>query len=404
MKVRALRLGHGANCSSLGSAVDLLFLSATALTAVFAGLAAALDDDRGPPPNADRARDEPWGRWLRLREPAALVALAEEGVPWALSDAPLEVHLAVTSRCGAGCVGCYVDARPDGLEPSYDELVARLDAIAVRGAFTVAFGGGEPTTRRDLARLADAARARGLGAVVTTSGLGLTERKIEALRAFDQVNVSYDGDAERYTSVRGFDGASEVEASVRALVAAGIRVGLNVVLTRTTFPALGALLERARALGAREAQLLRYKPAGRAVSLAYLEQRLSREQAAALGPTLRALAPKLPLRIDCALVPFLSADPELADGMRLARAGVLGCEAGRALAATTVEGAAAPCSFAGATDEATHRRYAEAFAAPPEPCESCTLRDVCRGGCRVVSRHVAGDAFVPDPECPRVLG
>ncbi len=44
-------------------------------------------------------------------------------------------------------------------------------------------------------------------------------------------------------------------------------------------------------------------------------------------------------------------------------------------------------------------------AAPPEPCNSCPLFSVCRGGCQIVSRRVAPGSpgsFAPDPECPRV--
>jgi hypothetical protein len=40
--VRAVRLGHGANCSSVGSVIDTLFASAVVGGAVFAAVAAAL--------------------------------------------------------------------------------------------------------------------------------------------------------------------------------------------------------------------------------------------------------------------------------------------------------------------------------------------------------------------------
>lgn len=40
--VHAVRLGHGANCSSLGSVVDTLFATATVGAAVFAAVIAAL--------------------------------------------------------------------------------------------------------------------------------------------------------------------------------------------------------------------------------------------------------------------------------------------------------------------------------------------------------------------------
>jgi hypothetical protein len=43
--VRALRLGHGANCSSVGSVVDTLFVSAAVGGAIFAAVCAALRDE-----------------------------------------------------------------------------------------------------------------------------------------------------------------------------------------------------------------------------------------------------------------------------------------------------------------------------------------------------------------------
>lgn len=41
-RILVARLGHGANCSSIGSVVDTLFVAAAVGTAVFAALAAAL--------------------------------------------------------------------------------------------------------------------------------------------------------------------------------------------------------------------------------------------------------------------------------------------------------------------------------------------------------------------------
>lgn len=387
-------------------------------------------------------RFEPWGAWIKVEREPALVALDRDAVralgldggpAWtdgasAAASMPLEVHVAVTSRCAVGCEGCYLDARPDGVSPPRAELEATLDALARAGVFTVAFGGGEPTLRDDLGELADAARARGLTPVVTTSGLGLGPAKLDRLARFAQVNVSYDGPGDAYAAVRGFDASADAEAAIEALVARGVTVGVNVVLTRQTWDRVPETLARARALGAREAQLLRYKPAGRAGTLDYLAKRLTPAQARGLGPLLRSLtaarldeedgAPPLRVRIDCALVPFLSADDDV---MRragdLARWGVLGCEAGAALAATRVDGRVSPCSFAPPTDvHATDifhgwrtstdfdlfRHYAQS---PPEPCASCPIRAVCRGGCKVVSAHLAhgeGGAFTPDPECPRV--
>ncbi len=51
-EILVVRRGPGANCSSIGSALDLLFLSAVAAGAVMAGIAAAFggkgDESKGP--------------------------------------------------------------------------------------------------------------------------------------------------------------------------------------------------------------------------------------------------------------------------------------------------------------------------------------------------------------------
>ena len=106
--------------------------------------------------------------------------------------------------------------------------------------------------------------------------------------------------------------------------------------------------------------------------------------------------------------------------------GVFGCEAARHLGGLRADGCAAACSFfslptastpltlsrapadprplaAAWDDDAELLRFRAYHAAPPEPCRSCPLFAVCRGGCQVVSRHATGGALAPDPECPRVL-
>ncbi|HLM75647.1 MAG TPA: radical SAM protein [Polyangiaceae bacterium] len=480
-EILVLRKGPGANCSSIGSALDMLFLSATLAGAVLAGVAAAFgrhrppsgppeeknakpaspaaaptdpeggssrvafESDRPPPKDALslRVRAEPFGAWARIadgtlvaiaRPAARRLGLEESPAPPAQAkeigdpanstqlkaaspvSSPLEVHLAVTSRCGAGCKGCYLDARPDGDEPPFAQIENRLRSIAAAGAFTVAFGGGEPLSRPDLGELGAAARALGLVPVVTTSGIGMTRERAESLRSFAQVNVSYDGEADEYQLVRGWDGARTAERAMRLLADAGVPFGVNVVLTRASFPSLARTLERAEELGAREAQLLRYKPAGRARGADYLAARLSSEQVRSLLPSIEAIARErsLSLRIDCALVPLLSASP--LEPSLLARFGVLGCEAGRHLAAVRIDGLIAPCSFAAPSqspiDSAFSSARSEGWEGDPvlaayrslpdvEPCRSCSIREVCRGGCRIVADHAGAPG--PDPECPRVL-
>jgi hypothetical protein len=60
--VKALRLGHGANCSSIGSVIDTLFVGALVGGAIFAAVAAALATEEvtvvGAKPRQDRDSKE----------------------------------------------------------------------------------------------------------------------------------------------------------------------------------------------------------------------------------------------------------------------------------------------------------------------------------------------------------
>jgi hypothetical protein len=61
--VRRVRVGHGANCSSIGSVIDTLFATATLGAAVFAAVVAALESEEvtvvGGPDSDEEAPDAP---------------------------------------------------------------------------------------------------------------------------------------------------------------------------------------------------------------------------------------------------------------------------------------------------------------------------------------------------------
>jgi MoaA/NifB/PqqE/SkfB family radical SAM enzyme len=351
------------------------------------------------------------GAWVKLlpgeaapgSPPAVVFLPAAVAAP---SQGPLEVHLAVTSYCALGCTGCYQSATPSGSHVSIEDMRTRIHEIAASDALTVAFGGGEPLTNEQVYAAASYAKELGLTCVVTTSGAAMPDN-IERLRVFDQVNVSYDGQDGDYERVRGVPFAKHAERAIAKLAKAAIRTGLNIVLTHQTFEHLQDTLEKGLALGAVEAQLLRYKPVGRAFAAEYAKMRLTDEQHRRLPQVLRALMSrfsgrvpdqaKFDLRIDCALVPFLSEDTQLS-AEQIARSGILGCEAGRYLGHVRANGSKTPCSFLPTQPEG-------ALTVDPwedNPCNTCALQPVCRGGCQAVSLALTG-ALGPDPECPRVI-
>jgi radical SAM protein with 4Fe4S-binding SPASM domain len=355
----------------------------------------------------------PAGRW---DDPA------QDGELGGLLSAPLEAHLQLTNRCGAGCAGCYTGATPEGAPREWGlaEWKEAVDALADLGVFHLALGGGESAHLPWLEELLRHARSRGVVPNLTTSGLYGEEvlGRICALAAeglLGQINVSLDGVGEDYAAVRGFDGFAQADRALVALRRVTRDVGINCVLSRRSFEGLGRLFAHARARRLSQVELLRFKPAGRGARAGTYEAlRCTDAQHRALLPTVLELSRRhrVRVRLDCSLTPMVAAhgpDPRLLQGLM-----VYGCAGGDLLIAAKPGGALAPCSFAPSvsvpvTETAAYWEREDAF--PPfrayraarEPCASCAYLALCRGGCRVVSAHVAGDASAPDPECPRVI-
>ena len=455
-----VRRGRSPNCSAVGSVVGLALVSAVVGAAIVNAFADRLarwiagppgdaspsgggsSTEGGPssaggsgPPTVEdqdappRLRREAFGGILAWADPPALLHLDHAGVaalpastPWGPGNvdvpgalrAPTEVHVSVTDRCPVACTGCYLEASPEAREePSLAVLRDQLDQSAAAGVFEVAFGGGEAALREDLLDLAEHARARGLVPNLTTSGFGVTPERAPRMAAlFGQVNVSLDGLPGAYEAVRGWSGAARGFEALRVLRDAGAAVGVNTVVTSQNLRHLPALAAALADLGVVEWQWLRFKPSGRGADT-YERFVLAPDDASSLWPLALDLEARhgLTIRFDCAMVPFIA---EHVDAPSLARTlDVSGCVAGERLITRSAAGRWKPCSFAAEdSDDAplaeawrqdpTLRAWRAFADALPAPCSTCPWADVCRGGCRVVSRHVTGEALRPDPECARV--
>lgn len=382
--IRRIRLGHAPNCSSLGNVLNALVWTQAAVAALWVAAEAW--------PTRRKRKEPDGGETALVDEPAALVSTSDR------PEGPVEAHVQVTRACGLPCPSCHIDPTADGAHVPLAEAEARFADLAARGVFRVALGGGEALRHPDLGALATAAKRHGLTVGLTTSGVGAARRLAE-LSAFDQVNVSLDGLGGTFTEARGYDGSDAALEAIRALAAVGVRVGVNIVLDRRTFPELSATVRAAVEAGARDVQLLRLKPAGRGTA-SYEARRLTPEQAWAIWPVARALLdehPGVTFRVDCALVPFLAAWG--VDAERLRAFGFLGCHGGDALLSVDTAGSEHPCSFVQDPVTPEWRR-----GVVTGPCSGCAYRALCRGGCHAVARHLTGELFAPDPECPIVAG
>ncbi len=330
--------------------------------------------------------------------------------------APLEAHLQITNRCDAGCQGCYTAATPNATrEWPIEKWKAAIDELATMGVFHLALGGGESADLPWLGELVQYARDKGLVPNLTTSGLSNLARVLQLVPLFGQINVSIDGLGKEYAHVRGFDGFSEADQAIVQLHKRTKKVGINVVVTRHNFESLDAIFAYAKKRGLNEVELLRFKPAGRGIA-AFASMTCSDEQHRRFLPTVLAGAKRhrLRVRVDCSYMPMLA--HHAPDRKLLASLSVYGCTGGDFLIGAKATGQVTACSFAqpptnGPTVEklADYWKQDDAFSAfrnwrdAEEPCRSCEYHELCRGGCRVVSRHLVGDERKPDPECPRVV-
>src|SRR6267143_589420 len=324
-----------------------------------------------------RASPERFGGIVEVESPRALLhvdrqMMRELGYPesplWQLPpagplSAPREVHVVLSRRCAAGCRGCYVDANPGGAALPFEDACRILDELAAMGVFHVALGGGEALELDYLFAVAAHARRVGITPNLTTSGLGLDAKAAEKCRVFGQINVSVDGVGAAYAAARGFDGFRHAECALRLLRAVKREVGVNCVVSRSSFPRVP---EVARRLVWRE---------------------------------------RIRVKLDCSFAPMVFWHRPSAKAA--AFFGVQGCVGGDVLAAVQPEGAFTGCSFTsrpaadaripGAMAEAWHSGFSEFrdyAARAPEPCASCEYLRLCNGGCRAVG--------TPDPGCPRV--
>ncbi len=365
--------------------------------------------------NAMKYRMESFGGILALEEPPMLVHVdrdfmlelgCEPSPLWSAQEksflsAPLEVHLSVTNACSKRCGHCYMDSGEQHAgELSVEAFRSAVDLLAEMGVFHMALGGGEALERSDFFELAAYVRERGIVPNLTTNGELLTRESAEKCRIFGQVNVSVD-----WSEQIGAPG-------VDLLLEAGVKVGLNCVVTKQNFERLESLVAFAAEKKLTDIEFLRFKPSGRG-RLHYFEKRLTSAQNREFYPILMQLAREydFSVRIDCSFVPmFCWHKPDKA---KMEQFSVYGCEAGNVLLGVRSDGRFAGCSFLSGEDNIfdldrlwNSSEYLSGLRGwverAPEPCRSCLYLDICKGGCRAVSAFVAGDADAPDPECPFV--
>jgi radical SAM protein with 4Fe4S-binding SPASM domain len=311
---------------------------------------------------------------------------------------PLAVHLEVVGACNLACTHCFAAPLPRNRDQlSLPELKALFAELAALGSYRLGLTGGEPLLRRELLEIIDAATEAGLHPCLTTNGLLLDERWVEALRARKLVwlNVSLDGaSAESNDAVRGTGTFDAVVAKLRAL-GKDLRFTLSFTVMRHNAGQTAAFSQLARELGAQNVVFRPLYPVGAAQHRPELLPDFEQYSEALLALS----------TVDGAVRGIDPFSPQARGQTSAVVQGNFGCGAGNTIATVSVRGDVNPCSFLGSAFDAANLRQRSFTEIWNESEGFRAMRALSRtkepgrfsGGCRARALRATGDVDGVDP-------
>ncbi len=332
-------------------------------------------------------------------------------MPKPLTPNPLALIAEVTHRCPLHCVYC---SNPLQMTAAKSELPTEdwlrvFQQAAKLGVLHLHLTGGEPLARPDLTQLVAGAHKAGLYTNLITSGLGMTEARLQELIAagLDHIQLSFQ-DA-RENSADWIAGTKahvrKVELS-RMIRQQKIAFTVNLVVHRQNLDHLDEMIRFIEALQPDRMEIAHTQYYGWAL-----------QNRAALMPTKEQVDKALPIvaeaqkrtagkiRIDSVVPDYYARYPKACMG-GWGRQLLLIDPAGRVLpchAAGVIPG----MTFDNVKDHALDWIWKESPAFQKfrgeewmqEPCRSCDRRSIDFGGCRCQAFLVMGDAAATDPAC-----
>jgi PqqA peptide cyclase len=295
-------------------------------------------------------------------------------------------------------------------ELTTDEWKRVIREAAALGVLQIGFSGGEPLARRDLEELVRAAREAKLYTNLITSGIGLDDDRVRALRdaGLDSVQLSFQSDnadlGDEIAGVRAHQRKLEGASKIRA---AEIPLSLNFVIHRRNIDRLPQMIALAETLGAERAELANVQFYG----WAFLNRAAllpTREQVVRAREIATAAKARLVGRIEIFYV--------LPDYYEKRPKPCLNGWGQRYLTVNPV-GDVLPCPTASSAipdlcfENVRTRNVdwiwneSESFNRfrgtdwMPEPCRSCPQREIDFGGCRCQAALLTGSAANTDPVC-----
>ncbi len=166
------------------------------------------------------------------------------------------VSMRVTNRCNFKCIHCFPNSESvTEDEMTTEEIMALMDELAKFKPLHITLTGGEPFLRPDFLDLVEYANSKGMLVSLCTNGSLVDEEAIERLQkcALASLKISMDGaTAEIHDKYRGKGKFARLIPKIKQMVAAGLPVCINSVISRVNFHEYRKLYELAQELGVYE--------------------------------------------------------------------------------------------------------------------------------------------------------
>jgi pyrroloquinoline quinone biosynthesis protein E len=328
-----------------------------------------------------------------------------------MSTAPLALIAELTHRCPLHCLYCSnpLELQKAASELKTDDWRRVFRQAAKMGCLHAHLTGGEPLARTDVNELVAAARSAGLYTNLITSGVGLSEKRLQELVAagLEHIQLSFqDCGEEEADAVAGTRSHALKVKLARMIRSQKIAFTINIVVHRMNLDRLEAIIEFAEQLQPDRLEIANVQYYGWALRnrqfLLPTREQVERSQAAVEKARERVRGR---MKIDYVAPDYYARYPKACMGGW-----------GRRLILVDPSGRALPCHAAGVIpglefdnvrehalewiwrESAAFKRFrGEAWMA--EPCRSCDRRGEDFGGCRCQAFLLAGDANATDPVC-----
>lgn len=327
------------------------------------------------------------------------------------SGPPLWLLLELTYRCPLHCVYCSnpTEFAHTGDELGTDDWIRVLREARALGSVQLGLSGGEPLLRDDLEQIVSEAHALGFYINLITSGVGLNESRIGALKAagLDHIQLSFQDSTRKMndflSSTRTFDLKSQVAALIKRY---DYPMVLNVVLHRHNIDHVEQILDMAQQMGAEYVELANTQYYGWAwLNRAQLMP--SREQVRRAEEVTNGFRKRVGDRMKVYFVvpDYFERRPKACMNglgsvfLTVAPDGIaLPCHAARMLPGLTLP-SVREASVGWIWYDSPGFNHFRGDAWMKEPCRSCPEKGRDFGGCRCQAYLLTGDAANADPVC-----